>query len=384
MLNKDIVNRFKSLETPFYYYDLDLLTETVKAAYKPANSRGYEIHYAIKANVNEPVLKIIQKQGLGADCVSGPEVEHALKLGFKPEKIVFAGVGKTDKEIIFGLEQGISCFNVESIAELRVINELAQKLGKTAKIALRLNPNVDAKTHHYITTGLSENKFGINYTEIPEIIENLPKFKNIEFIGLHFHIGSQITQLESFKNLCLRVNDILNTFKGYGIELQTLNLGGGLGVDYENPDGNPIPDFESFFEVFEKFLIVDSGVKIQFELGRSLVGQCAALITRVIYVKQAIKTHFAIVDAGMNDLMRPALYQAYHKIENLSSTKDLKTYDVVGPVCESSDSFGRHVQLPRTDRGDLIAIRTTGAYGQVMGNSYNLRPSTPSVYGPNI
>ncbi|MGY8954286.1 MAG: diaminopimelate decarboxylase, partial [Flavobacteriales bacterium] len=372
-------------QTPFYYYDLDLLNQNLSALKAAADNRGFEVHYAVKANANLEVLKTILKNGLGADCVSGKEVECVTQIGFSNKDIVFAGVGKTDKEINYALGQDIFCFNVESTAELQVINDLAYAKNKMARVALRLNPNVNANTHAYITTGLEENKFGINFWELEDVLELLKSTSNIELKGIHFHIGSQITDLSSFKNLCNKVNEIQQWFYDHNVVVEHVNVGGGLGIDYTHPDENPIPDYESYFGLFEEFLELQPNQKVHFELGRSIVAQMGSLISRVTYIKKGLKTNFAILDAGMTELIRPALYQSYHKIENIS--KDHRDdvlrekYDVVGPICESSDSFGKAVILPKTERGDLIAIRSAGAYAEVMASNYNLREKAKVHFG---
>lgn len=380
MFSKERIQLFQSKQTPFYAYDLSLLKKTLEAVkqYAPA---GYHIHYALKANSNPKILDLIREAGFGADCVSGNEVKRSVESGFKPEDIVFAGVGKSDSEINFALDQNIFCFNVESTAELSVINELAGAKGKTASVALRINPNVDAHTHKYITTGLEENKFGINPYEFETVLSLLKTLKYVQLIGLHFHIGSQITTLTPFKNLCLRVNEINQWFIEKGYLLPNINLGGGLGINYQDPDKEPFVDFKSYFEVFKQFLELKPTQKVHFELGRAIVAQCGTLISRVLYIKNGINTNFAILDAGMTELIRPALYQAYHKIENVSSSSShVIKYDVVGPICESSDCFGKAVMLPETQRGHLIAIRSAGAYGEVMSSAYNLREQNDALF----
>lgn len=380
MFTKEQIERFKSLETPFYYYDLDLLDRTLKSI-KKAAPKEYHIHYALKANSNHKLLALIKDAGFGADCVSGNEVKRAVELGFASKDIVFAGVGKSDAEINYALDNDIFCFNVESTAELSVINELAKAKNKTAKVALRINPNVDAHTHKYITTGLEENKFGINPYEFDVVLNLIKTLSNIQLIGLHFHIGSQITSLTPFKNLCTRVNEINQWFIEKGYLLPNINLGGGLGINYQEPDKEAIVDFEAYFNVFKQFLELKPGQAVHFELGRAIIAQCGSLISRVLYIKNGINTNFAILDAGMTELIRPALYQAFHKIENLTNTSPSNVkYDVVGPICESSDCFGKAVLLPETKRGDLIAIRSAGAYGEVMSSSYNLRDLAKSVF----
>lgn len=367
--------------TPFYCYDLKLLNQTLDQAQTHAKKHDYHIHYAMKANTNDRILEVIQSKNFGADCVSGNEVKKALEKGFKPNQIAFAGVGKSDEEIEIGLQNDIFTFNCESVQEIEIINELATKANKVARIALRLNPNVDAKTHKYITTGLEENKFGINSWELEGLLEKLPSLSNIKVTGLHFHIGSQITSMTPFKNLCIRVNELNQWFLDRGIHIEHLNLGGGLGIDYQNPKENPTPDFELFFGVFKQFLEPRVHQEIHFELGRSLVANCGSLISKVLYIKNGIKTNFAILDAGMTELIRPALYQASHSIENLTSvSSDSEFYDVVGPICESSDCFGKKIELKPTKRGDYIKIHSTGAYGEVMTSGYNLREQNPVVF----
>ncbi len=381
MFSKKNTDLFNTLETPFYYYDTDLLQKTVDAI-KKAAPRDFHIHYALKANAHPAILKIIKAAGLGADCVSGNEVKRAIECSFKGDQIVFAGVGKSDKEINYALDHSIFCFNVESVQELKVLDALARAKQTKANIALRINPNVDAYTHKYITTGLEENKFGINPYEFDMVLDELKSLPDLNFTGLHFHIGSQIQDLTAFKNLCLRVNEINKWFINKGFTAQHVNLGGGLGINYREPDTQAIVDFETYFKIFTQFLEILPAQEVHFELGRSIVAQCGNLISRVLYIKNGINTNFAILDAGMTELIRPALYQAYHKIENISrqdSAAD-KKYDVVGPICESSDCFGKAVEMPETFRGDLIAIRSAGAYGEVMSNRYNLRDGVNSYF----
>ena len=368
------INKFQEIETPFYYYDTDLLRDTLRAINQEvAKHEGFVVHYAIKANANPKVLNIIAQAGLGADCVSGGEIKASLSAGFSPRKIVYAGVGKADWEINLGLDKDISCFNVESTAELEVINELAGRRGKIARVALRINPDVGAHTHSNITTGLAENKFGIAMRDMESVIESATEMANIQLIGLHFHIGSQILNMGDFAALCNRVNDLQRQLERRKIMLENINVGGGLGIDYTHPNRVSIPDFKSYFDTYARLLRLREGQKLHFELGRAVVAQCGSLITRTLYVKQGAVKQFAIVDAGMTDLIRPALYQAYHKIENISSDGPKATYDVVGPICESSDVFGKSVDLNETKRGDLIAIRSAGAYGEIMASQYNCR-----------
>lgn len=381
MFGTDTLKKFETIESPFYYYDLDLLKKTLSAL-KQAAPPEYHVHYALKANANPEILRVIREAGLGADCVSGNEVKRAYEMGFKSGDIVFAGVGKSDREINDALNIGIFSFNTESTHELEILNELAGKKNKIAPVALRINPNVDAYTHKYITTGLEENKFGINQHEFEHVVELIQSSVNLKFSGLHFHIGSQIQDLSAFKNLCLKVNEINQWFIKRGLFPEHINLGGGLGIDYREPDKNNIVDFATYFKVFKDLLELHPQQKVHFELGRCIVAQCGSLISRALYIKKGINTNFVILDAGMTELIRPALYQAYHKIENISRAAEDNTfkYDVVGPICESSDCFGKSVELPETKRGDLFAIRSAGAYGEVMSNHYNLRESAKAVY----
>lgn len=373
------VDKFRDIETPFYYYDLDVLRTTLGEIKKQVAGLPFDVHYALKANVNPEILRIIKDAGLGADCVSGGEVQAALDAGIVPSKIVFAGVGKADWEINLGLENDIFCFNVESIPELEVINELAAAKGKSTRVALRINPNVNAHTHHYITTGLNENKFGINMSQLDQVTQIVQGLQNIKLIGIHFHIGSQITDMSSFQGLCVRINELQEYFDKKGVALQNINVGGGLGVNYEHPNHYPVPEFEAYFKVFREHLALRPGQHLHFELGRSVVAQCGSLISKVLYVKEGTAKKFVILDAGFTELIRPALYQAYHRVENLSSDLEEERYDVVGPICESSDVFVKDYMMNKTKRGDIIALRSAGAYGEIMASRYNLR-KLPEAY----
>ena len=379
---KNLLQSAEENSTPFYYYDMELLDNTLNKLKDAADKYKYNVHYALKANTNGRVLDLISSYGFGADCVSGNEINKAVAHGFCPGQIAFAGVGKTDKEIEVGLDNDIFCFNCESVQEIEVINEIASREKKIADIALRINPNVDANTHKYITTGRSENKFGILVTEIAAVVKLIESCKNVNLIGLHFHIGSQVTDLIAYRDLCLRVNEIQNWFDKQNIGLRHINVGGGLGIDYDNPDVNPIADFESFFSIFNTYLKLRNDQELHFELGRSIVGVIGNLISKVLYIKEGASKSFAILDAGMTELIRPALYNSKHKIENVSKHANLSNsfYDVVGPICESSDCFGAEINLPATCRGDIIAIRCAGAYGEVMASNYNLREKPLAVY----
>ena len=368
------VHKFRELSTPFYYYDTKVLRDTLDCIRTETVKYGnYSVHYAVKANANPKVLTIIREGGLGADCVSGGEVRAAIRAGFPADKIVFAGVGKADWEINLGLDYDIFCFNVESVPELEVINQLAAAKGKVARVAFRINPNVGAHTHANITTGLAENKFGISMQDMDRVIDIAQEMKNIQFVGLHFHIGSQILDMGDFVALCNRVNELQDKLEARCIRIEHINVGGGLGIDYAHPNRQSIPDFKSYFETYNSHLKLRSYQKLHFELGRAVVGQCGSLISQVLYVKQGTNKQFAILDAGMTDLIRPALYQAFHKIENITSEEPVQTYDVVGPICESSDVFGKAIDLNGAKRGDLFALRSAGAYGEIMASGYNCR-----------
>ena len=380
LIDQENILRFKEVHTPFYFYNTALLKETLQKIKKEISAhKNYIVHYAIKANANPKLLRLIAQAGFGADCVSGGEIERALDTGFPASKIVFAGVGKSDWEINLGLDNDIFCFNVESEPELEVINELAKAKGKIASVAFRINPNIGAHTHANITTGLAENKFGIAMKDMEHIIQKAEQLCHIRVLGLHFHIGSQILEMDDFIALCQRINQLIEQLRQAHHQVEHINVGGGLGIDYEHPDKHPIPNFSSYFNTYAKYLNLSDGQQLHFELGRAVVGQCGSLITRVLYVKQGATKQFIIVDAGMTDLIRPALYQAHHQIENLNSREVLEKYDVVGPICESSDVFAKDILLPKTHRGDLIALHSAGAYGEIMASQYNCR-ALPQSY----
>jgi diaminopimelate decarboxylase len=382
MFSKTTIEKFRDLPTPFYYYDLDILRSTLETVRKESEYSGYRVHYAMKANANLRLLKIISSYGFGADCVSFNEIASAITAGFNPSEIVFAGVGKTDKDINAALKEDIYCFNCESIPEIEVINQLASGQGKSARIALRINPYIDAHTHKYITTAIEDSKFGINTWELDEVVKRLASMDNVKLMGLHFHIGSQITRMSVFKSLCTRINELQEWFSSRNVTLEMINVGGGLGIDYENPDR--LPNFQEYFSMLNEFINLMPGQKLHMEPGRSLIGQCGSLISKVLFIKNGSNTLFAIIDAGMTDLIRPALYQAHHKIENLTSAGNVYRYDVVGPICESSDTFAKYIELPETRRGDIIAIRSAGAYGEAMASRYNLRDLPYAVFSDDI
>ena len=380
LIDQENILRFKEVHTPFYFYNTALLKETLQKIKKEISAhKNYIVHYAIKANANPKLLRLIAQAGFGADCVSGGEIQRALDTGFPASKIVFAGVGKSDWEINLGLDNDIFCFNVESEPELEVINELAKAKGKIASVAFRINPNIGAHTHANITTGLAENKFGIAMKDMEHIIQKAEQLCHIRVLGLHFHIGSQILEMDDFIALCQRINQLIEQLRQAHHQVEHINVGGGLGIDYEHPDKHPIPNFSFYFNTYAKYLNLSDGQQLHFELGRAVVGQCGSLVTRVLYVKQGATKQFIIVDAGMTDLIRPALYQAHHQIENLNSREVLEKYDVVGPICESSDVFAKDILLPKTHRGDLIALHSAGAYGEIMASQYNCR-ALPQSY----
>jgi diaminopimelate decarboxylase len=378
------IEKLKALPTPFYYYDVDLLEKTLDVITTEAARYRYRIHYAVKANANPRILSLIARSGLGADCVSGGEIRAALQAGVNPREIVFAGVGKADWEIELGLDSDISCFNVESAAELDIINQIARAKGKTAPVALRINPDIDAHTHAKITTGTKENKFGINLTQLSGVLDSLEQMNNVKLTGIHYHLGSQITDLTAFQDLAIRTNEILDDMDARGIRIDNINFGGGLGVDYYHPNHLPIPAFENYFAAFHRLVKLRDGQQVHFEPGRSVVAQCGSLISKVLYVKEGETKRFAILDAGFTELIRPAMYDAYHRIENITSNDEAEIYDVVGPICESSDVFGKEVELNKTRRGDLLALRSAGAYGEVMASQYNCRKLPLSYFSDTI
>ncbi|HOB85885.1 MAG TPA: diaminopimelate decarboxylase [Bacteroidales bacterium] len=382
MFDTNTIEKFRDIPTPFYYYDVKLLKNTLDNLKEESVRHGFRLHYAVKANHNERILRIISSYGFGADCVSWNEIDAAIKAGFNPAEIVFAGVGKSDLEIINAIKAGIFCFNCESIPEMEVINEFAVKEKKTVRVALRINPLIDAHTHKYITTGIAESKFGINTWDLEAVLNRLNSLDNLKLIGIHFHVGSQITRLSVFKTLCTHINELQEWFSSKNAELKVINVGGGLGIDYDDPEKSPV--FGEYFSLLREFIDLKPGQEIHAEPGRSIVGQCGTLISKVLYIKKGSNTNFAVIDAGMTDLIRPALYQAHHKIENLTSNGEPVRYDVVGPVCESSDTFAKFIVLPETKRGDIIAIRSAGAYGEAMASRYNLRNLAPAVFSDEL
>lgn len=385
MLSKQIIEKLASYRTPFYLYDVELLRRTLQCAVEQSARYGYHIHYALKANFDDHLLAVIRSYGLGVDCVSGNEVRKAVESGFDPRKVVYAGVGKSDDEIRYSIEQNILAFNCESRQELQVIDQIAAEMGRTVDVALRINPDVDPHTHQHISTGHGDSKFGISYREIEQLADEIEQLRNIRIVGLHFHVGSQILDMSVFENLCHRVNELTRWFEQRGFALEHINVGGGLGIDYEDPDRASVPDFESYFAAFARTLDVGNK-QIHFELGRSIVGQCGELISRVLYRKTTpTEREVAIIDASMTELMRPALYGAYHRIVNLTSPDaEQMSCMVAGTVCESSDIFAREVVLPELRRGDLVAIQSAGAYGRSMASCYNLHALPEAVYSDEL
>jgi diaminopimelate decarboxylase len=386
MLSRTIKDSLRSFPTPFYLYDMELLNSTLDIIATGAARYGYKMHYAIKANNDERILRAVLAHGIGIDCVSGNELRLIRSLGFPAEGIVYAGVGKSDEEIRLAIREGIRAFNCESREELQVIDQLAGEMGRKARVALRINPDVDPHTHRHISTGQADSKFGISYKEIEQVAEELGGYTNLEFQGLHFHIGSQITDMRVFEFFCKRVNSLVGWFRDRGFPLTYLNMGGGLGINYDNPEGEPMVDFERFFDVFARNLAVE-GVEVHFELGRSVVGQCGELISRVLFNKiNSAGNEVVIIDASMAELIRPALYDAYHAIENLDARagNEVRPYIIAGTVCESSDIFASGRMLPRLRRGDLVTIKSAGAYGQSMSSRYNMHDAPRVVYSDEI
>ena len=383
MFNSELTQKLTKLKTPFYFYDLDLLDKTILSL-KESLDPNYSVYYAIKANNNSKIIKLIKDHDLGIDAVSGEEINKSLNNSIKPKKIVFAGVGKTKDEIIFAIRKKIYLFNCESFDEISLIDKISNELNVKTKIAIRLNPNIDSRSHKYIKTGVFDSKFGIQIDHLDEILEKIKKLNHIDLKGYHFHLGSQIDDLGVFRKLCKVSNEINIYLKNKSFNITDINLGGGLGINYKEPDLNLIPDFNSYFQIFKKNLIYFDNQKIHFELGRSIVGQSGSLFSSILYLKKSFNKHFIIIDAGMTELIRPALYNAQHHIENLSSNKKEIKYDVVGPLCESSDTFAKDYYLNQSKIGDLIVIRSSGAYGEVMSSNYNLRKKVKSYYSNEL
>jgi diaminopimelate decarboxylase len=384
MITQSALHSFNRMETPFFYYDMDILRATVEKFVSTLDKYGVTAHYAVKANSNDRILKTISGAGIKAECATGNEITLALANGFAADGIFFDGVAKTDKEIITALKAGVELFNCESIQELEVIDALAGGMGIKAAIAVRVNPDVDAKTHKYITTGTEEDKFGISSWAFDELFATLARCRNLQFTGIHMHAGSQITDMNVYAELCKKASEFEKLFTQRGFDVKLLNLGGGLGVDYEKPLDNWMPDIEGLCRTISQNISLKPGQTVHIEPGRAMVANCAHIISRVVYVKEGLKKKFAILDCGMHTLIRPALYQASHKVENLSCREPLEKYDVVGCVCESSDTFAKGLLGGAPHRGDFFAIHSAGAYGQVMNMRYLQRDLAPAVYSDDI
>ena len=385
MFSRELLRSFKNIQTPFYYYDLDLLRNTLKTLSKELDTKSFKVHYAIKANANNIILEIIKTHGLGIDAVSGNEIKKSLEIGYSNKDIVFAGVGKTDVDINYAINNEIACFNCESVEELEVINTLSLKLNKTSNVSLRLNPNIVSDTHKKITTGTEKNKFGIDINDLHNVLIKMNDLSNLKLSGIHFHLGSQIGNINVFKKLSQIANKTNKRIYEYGILLNHINVGGGLSIDYLNPQKNPLSNFKDYFNIYKENIKLMKNQKLYFELGRSLVGQSGFLISKVLFTKKSYKRNYIILDAGMSELMRPSLYNSYHKILNITSREMInKKYDVVGPLCESSDVFIKNLKLPTSKRGDLFCIYSSGAYGETMSSNYNLRNNIKSYFSDSI
>lgn len=385
MLSRQVADKLAKFETPFYLYDIGLLDQTLESLMSIASKYGYKIHYAIKANYDAKLLQIIRKYGVGIDCASGNEVRCAIEAGFDPKSIVYAGVGKRDKEICYAIEQNILAINCESIEELYLVDQLAAEAGKVVSIALRVNPDIDPKTNHCIDTGQADSKFGISYEEILSSVDAIKSLKHVDVIGMHIHIGSQIRELHVFENMCNKVNVIVENLTKLGFEIEFVDVGGGLGINYDMPENEPIPNFASVFAIIKQHLKVGNR-QVHFEFGRSIVGQCGELITKVLYNKTtATGRRLVIVDGSMTELIRPALYGSYHNIENITSEAEQRLkYTIVGTACESTDVFDENVSLPITKRGDLLTIKSAGAYGMSMASRYNQHDLPTAVYSDEL
>lgn len=383
MFSSEIVKRFKNLSTPFYYYDISILENNLKLLSNCIEDFN-KVHFSVKSNTNPKLLNLIKSYGLGIDAVSSNEIKHCLELGFDSKDVVFAGVGKSDQEIEYAIKNNISYFNAESIQEIEVINAISNKLSRRTNVSIRINPNIKTDTHKKIQTGSSDDKFGIDLNDL-YYIPKLNNLENIRITGIHFHIGSQLINLKPFNELCETSNDVLNYLKENGLKIKNINVGGGLGINYENPEKNLLSNFKDFISLFNKKIKKEKGQFIDFELGRSIVGQCGFLISKILYSKKSYDRNFLILDSGMNNLIRPALYNSRHKISNITSKhKSFLNYDVVGPICESSDTFAKDYKLIKSNRGDLIVIHSCGAYGESMSSNYNLRDNINSYYSDTI
>lgn len=363
--------------TPFYLYSNASLAYQYNQFVDAFGDIDLLICYAVKANTNQAVIKTFAELGAGADVVSEGEMRRALKAGVPATKIVYSGVAKTVSEMKFALEQGIYQFNVESEPELYQLSAVAEEMNKTANITFRVNPDVDAKTHAKISTGKSENKFGVPWKDIHNLCAEAAKLPGIKVVGLDLHIGSQITELDPFEEAFTRISELVETLREDGHDITRLDLGGGLGIPYEGDDIPPLPiEYAEMVKRVTNHL----GCRIIIEPGRFLVGNSGILVSKVVYVKKGEKRKFLIIDAAMNDLVRPSMYDAYHGIDPIKEPNELSTlYDVVGPVCETGDTFATNRFVSPMEKGDLLAIRSVGAYGAVMASTYNTRKLIPEV-----
>lgn len=367
--------------TPFYLYSEQKLRDNFKSfadAVKPLKKAT--VCFAVKSNFNPTILKILAGMGAGADIVSGGELELALQAGVSADKIVFSGVGKTRAELTAAITAGIKQINAESESEIRLINEIAIGLNKTAAVGIRVNPDVDARTHEKITTGKKENKFGIDWNDARRLFLSAEQFKGISLHGIEVHVGSQILELSPFREAFVKTKKMLNDLKEHGVSIQTVDVGGGLGVAYKTDESAPSP--ADYIAVLQDVL-GDFDGEFVFEPGRCISGDAGVLVASVVRVKQTGDKRFAVLDAGMSDLVRPAMYDAYHNIEAVKGGEASERYDVVGPICESADIFGKDRMLPELNEGDLIAIETAGAYGAAMASNYNGRPLIAEVLTDN-
>lgn len=366
--------------TPFYLYSTATLTRHYRLFDDALEGMDHMVCYAMKAASNQAILKTLADLGAGMDVVSGGEYARAKAAGVPGDRIVFSGVGKTRTEIRAALEGGIRQFNVESEPELAVISEVATSLGKTAPITVRVNPDVDAKTHAKIATGKSENKFGIPISRARAVYAEAAALPGIDVIGIDVHIGSQLTNLEPYELAYLKVADLTEQLRSDGHDIRRLDLGGGLGIPYTR--SNEAPPLPSDYGALIKRTVGHLGCEIEIEPGRLIVGNAGILVSRVIYVKQGEGRQFLILDGAMNDLIRPAMYDAHHDIIPVvepEAAAEQEPYDIVGPVCESGDTFARNRMMPPLKSGDLVAFRSAGAYGAVMASEYNTRPLVPEV-----
>jgi diaminopimelate decarboxylase len=361
--------------TPVYVYSSKCFIDKFTQLDEALSNHPHLICYSVKSNSNINILRMMQALGCGMDVVSGGEIYRAIAAGVKPEKIVYAGVGKTQPEIELALTTGIRMFNCESLPEIEKINAIAQKINKTACIAIRVNPDVEANTHHYITTGKKENKFGLSMQLLPHIVNTIKNMSHVQLTGLHVHIGSQITEVKPFEEACNRALEVMTKLKEMGVECTTLNLGGGFGIQYN--DGDSL-DIDRWAKVIDN-AIKDKNIFLIIEPGRYISGSSGALLTRVQYKKKADTKTFIIVDSGMHQLIRPTLYQAYQHIANVTLRDGEEIVDVVGPICESGDFFAKDREISYTKQDDCLAVLSAGAYGMAMASRYNSHPLPAEV-----